>query len=262
MQYALVNGERQEARRGLTGKCELHGCPVIAKCGEVNIWHWAHIGKLICDPWRENQTEWHRAWKGRFPKECQEITHFAKNGEKHIADVKTAQAYVIEFQHSHLDPKERVIRETFYQNMIWVVDGTRLKKDYPRFLEGRKNFTPTPQKGIFLVHFPEECFPSAWVESSVEVIFDFQGSLPTDPQDWMRNILWCLLPGRARRRAVVIAVSRQDFVSTAMKQPRLLPDPAHELVSAFDKLLTEQEELREQQSQKQELMPRKRTWRL
>jgi hypothetical protein len=33
MKYALVNGERQEAQPGLTGKCELHGCPVIVKCG-------------------------------------------------------------------------------------------------------------------------------------------------------------------------------------------------------------------------------------
>jgi hypothetical protein len=23
--------------------------------------------------------------------------------------------------------------------MVWVVDGTRLKRDYPRFLKGKKN---------------------------------------------------------------------------------------------------------------------------
>ena len=66
-----------------------------------------------------------------------------------------------------------------------------------------------------------------------------------------------LLPGRARRRAVVIAISRQAFVTTVMKQPRLLPDPVHEYISAYDKLLTQQEELREQQAQIQKWQPLK-----
>ena len=264
MKYALVNSERQEAQRGLSGICECCDSPVTARCGEVNIWHWAHrSGKRTCDPWWENQTEWHRAWKGQFPKEWHEVVHFAENHEKHIADVKTDQSYVIEFQHSHLDPRERGIREAFYQNMVWVVDGTRLKKDYPRFLEARKNFSPVYKPGFFLVHFPEECFPASWVESSVEVVFDFQGALPTDQQDGILDTLWCLLPGRARRCAVVIAISRQTFITTLLKQPRLLPDPAHEFVNALDKLLAQQEQIREQQAQKQEWKPRnKRTWRL
>lgn len=217
----------------------------------------------MCDPWWENETEWHRAWKGHFPKECQEVIHTAVNDEKHIADVKTGQSYVIEFQHSHLASQERIIREAFYQNMVWVIDSTRLKKDYPRFLEARKNFSPIYKPGFFLVYFPEECFPAAWVESSVEVVFDFQGNPPTDSQDGMRDTLWCLLPGRARRGAVVIAISRQTFITTLLKQPRLLPNPAHEFVNALDKLLAEQAEIREQQTQKHQWQPRnKRTWRL
>jgi competence CoiA-like predicted nuclease len=134
MKYALVNGESQEAQPKLSGKCKLHGCPVIAKCGDERIWHWSHKGNRTCDPWWQ-ETEWHRAWKGQFPKEWQEVIHTATNDEKHIADVKTDQSYVIEFQHSRLDPQERIIREAFYQNMVWVVEGTRLKKDYPRFLD-------------------------------------------------------------------------------------------------------------------------------
>jgi hypothetical protein len=89
------------------------------------------------------------------------------------------------------------------------------------------------------------------------VVFDFQGTLPNDPQDGMRNALWCLLPGRARKRAVMLGISRQNFVTTAMKQPRFLPEPAHELVSAYDKLLTELEEAREQQAQNQRWQPHK-----
>lgn len=100
MKYALVNDERQEAQTGLSGKCTCCGHPTVAKCGEVKIWHWAHRGKRMCDAWWENETKWHRAWKEQFPKEWQEVVHLAEDGEKHIADVKIEQEYVIEFQHS------------------------------------------------------------------------------------------------------------------------------------------------------------------
>lgn len=255
MKYALVNNERQEAQRGLSGICEYCCSPLTAKCGDERIWHWAHNGNRTCDPWWENQTEWHRAWKRQFPKEWQEVIHTATNNEKHIADVKTDQSYVIEFQHSRLNPQERIAREAFYQNMVWVVDGTRLKKDYPRFLEAGKYFRPIYKAGFFLVHFPEECFPAAWIQSSVEVVFDFQGIPPIDPQDGPRNTLWCLLPGRARKGAVICAISRQAFISRILQQPRLLPDPANEFVNALDKLLMEQEEMNRQRSQNQRYRP-------
>lgn len=57
--------------------------------------------------------------------------------------------------------------------MMWIADGTGLKKDYPRFLKGKEGFRSTNKQGYFLVDFPDECFPSAWVGSSVPVIFDF-----------------------------------------------------------------------------------------
>lgn len=53
-----------------------------------------------------------------------------------------------------------------------------------------------------------------------------------------------ILPGRAKGRAVMLGISRQDFVTTAIKQPQILPEPAHELVSAYDKFLAELEETR------------------
>src|SRR4030095_12105852 len=109
---------------------------MIANCGEVRVWHWAHRGKRTCDRWWEPETEWHRAWKDNFPRDWQEHIHHDPSGEKHIAAVRTGPGLIIEFQHSHLDPQERAARERFYGNMAWVVDGTRLKKDYPRFLKG------------------------------------------------------------------------------------------------------------------------------
>jgi competence protein CoiA len=48
--------------------------------------------------------------------------------KKHIADVRTIGGWVIEFQHSTLNPDERRSREKFYQRLIWVVDGTKRKE--------------------------------------------------------------------------------------------------------------------------------------
>src|SRR5688572_29313162 len=97
MRFARVSGQRQEARPNLSGTCPICGRPVVARCGEVRIWHWAHLGRRDCDPWSENKTKWHRRWQNEFPVEWQEVIHHAPSGEKHIADVKTDRGLVVEF---------------------------------------------------------------------------------------------------------------------------------------------------------------------
>ena len=103
MKFAVVEGERrEEAQPGRSGKCPVCGAEVIAKCGEVKVWHWAHRGRRTCDPWWEHETKWHRDWKNQFPRDWQEKIQRSENGEKHIADVKTDRGEVLEFQHSFL----------------------------------------------------------------------------------------------------------------------------------------------------------------
>lgn len=70
----------------------------------------------------------------------------------------------IEFQHSHIQPRERTSREKFYRNMVWVVDGTRLKRDYQRFLRHKDHFHLV-KDGIFKVDDSEECFHPSWTGS-------------------------------------------------------------------------------------------------
>jgi competence protein CoiA len=72
MRLALVNGLRCKASRGLAGVCQACNSPMIPKCGELRAWHWAHHGERHCDPWWK-ETDWHIAWKDRFPSEWQEI---------------------------------------------------------------------------------------------------------------------------------------------------------------------------------------------
>ena len=235
MKFADIEGQRREAQRGLSATCPSCGAAVIAKCGDQRRWHWAHRGIRDCDSWAEKETDWHRAWKNNFPAECQEfIQHDGQSGEKHIADVRTPHGLVIEFQHSHLDPLERAARERFYGNMVWVVDGTRLQRDYPRFNKGKDDLRRTNIQGYFLLAFPDECFPAMWLDSSVPVIFDFRGVDEGQPPDEFRDTLWCLLPGRVEGSAVVVGMSREQFVKVAPSRPQLLP--VREILTFFREL--------------------------
>lgn len=130
MQLAIVNDERVEAFRGGRGKCPLCGSEMIAKCGTRVMHHWAHQRPLECDPWWENETPWHRAWKNLYPLECREVSHTAQNGEIHRADVRTPTGIVIEFQHSTMPDTERHSREEFYGNLVWVLDGRSFEKNF------------------------------------------------------------------------------------------------------------------------------------
>ena len=130
MQYALVEGRRSEARKGAGGTCPDCGAPMFAKCGTRVKHHWAHRSRRNCDPWWENETDWHREWKGHFPEECREVSHTAPDGEIHRADIKTPTGIVIEVQHSTMTDDERESRSSFYENLLWILDGIPFKKSF------------------------------------------------------------------------------------------------------------------------------------
>lgn len=221
LQFANWNGTRVEAAPGLTAECPQCGKPVVAKCGPIRIWHWAHLGKRTCDPWWENQTPWHHGWKAEFPAGWREVIAADGNGEKHIADIRTPHGLCIEFQHSHLRPQERTAREAFYcPNLVWVVDGTRLKRDLPRFAQGQQTLRRIGRLPLFFVPFPQECFPQDWLDCRALVFFDFHGSVETRAE---KAILWGLLPGRVEGQAVVVAMLRKQFVRLVQQTAEIVP---------------------------------------
>jgi competence protein CoiA len=139
MQYAIVQGKKSEATRGQLGTCEFCGKPMVAKCGSQIMHHWAHVRRLSCDPWWENETQWHRDWKNEFPSECREVCYLAPDGEVHRADVVTHTGIVIEIQHSAMTDIELKSREEFYGNLVWILDGRRFKDNFHLY-----HFLPCP----------------------------------------------------------------------------------------------------------------------
>lgn len=63
-------------------------------------------------------------WKSLFPRECREICHTAPDGEIHRSGVRTPTGIYIEVQHSAMSDGERLSREAFYGNLIWVLGQT------------------------------------------------------------------------------------------------------------------------------------------
>lgn len=230
MLIAEVNGERCKATKGAKGICPYCKSEVIAKCGEHKIAHWAHKSRKVCDTWHDKETEWHLMWKNYFPESWQEIIKYDQTtGEKHIADVCTEKGFTLEFQHSAIKPEERRSREAFYRNMNWVVDCTRCKNDFKRFIKNidsssiaraifpiRIPSLNNMQIGnIIEVYYPEDIFPKSWLYSSVPVIFDFKGLNQLDNTNDIRNFIFCLLPLNVNSKRYVIQISISNFVANA-----------------------------------------------
>lgn len=122
MLASSASGERFPAAPGAKAFCPTCQSEVIAKCGEVKVWHWAHKSLKDCDVWSEPESEWHYGWKTLAGMENTEIVISNQFGEVHRADIKI-NGRVIELQHSALSTKEVRDRENFYGKMIWVIDG-------------------------------------------------------------------------------------------------------------------------------------------
>lgn len=123
MMYATAeDGRRVQAAKGLAAACPCCQSEVIAKCGSVVVHHWAHKSLKDCDSWSEGETEWHRAWKERFPEECREVVMGCHRADVRLPD-RDGVVRVIEFQHSPISVEEAAEREAFYgPGLVWVFD--------------------------------------------------------------------------------------------------------------------------------------------
>ncbi|MBX4888503.1 MULTISPECIES: competence protein CoiA [Rhizobium] len=214
MKFATVEGLRCEAQPGMRAFCASCNAAVTAKCGSKRVWHWAHIGVRNCDPWWESETEWHRNWKNRFPTHWQEIRRRDTSGELHIADVETEAGIVIEFQHSNISATERASREHFYGQMVWVVDGTRLKKDLPTFFQAISNrlpFKSVPASWVLTVN--DAPILERWRGSRCPVYLDFGDAPYSELAPESELILWRLMFAKDGRAITAIPVRQSSFIA-------------------------------------------------
>jgi competence protein CoiA len=213
MKFANVDGLKREAQPKLRGQCLDCNTIMIAKCGDHNLWHWAHYRKSDCDHWWEPETPWHRAWKNEFPEDWQEVRHSASDGEVHRADVKTEKGKVLEFQNSAISPAEKLSRENFYRPMNWVVNGTNYKKDLPTFRRALGSALFISFAPVRLMMFVQGCsILERWAGSLCPVYLDFGDAVFDLGYQIKKPTLWRLDYLKQINRVVVTPVSCSSFI--------------------------------------------------
>ena len=187
MLYGLNNGVKIGAAPNTHAVCQCCNSELIPKCGNINVWHWAHKSKKHCDDWYEPETQWHKDWKNEFPIDCQEVVFKDElTGEKHIADVCLPTGLVLEFQNSNISSEEIQQREKFYKKMIWVLNGDKfyqnlIHSDHGNFLwKQRKKCWLVSKMPIFI------SFTNAKIETSF-----FRSNLrKTEAIDYSNSLIW------------------------------------------------------------------------
>lgn len=211
-----VNKDIVDAVSGERGICPLCGADMVAKVGEVRVPHWSHIGKRVCDDWYQPKGPWHIAWQNQFEISWQECP--IKTGDmRHIADVTTPSGWTVEFQMSKIVESERLEREAFYGDMIWVVAADK---------EGSMGFTPESikywAKGMKTVDghiyrlFDDNnrVFQRNWRSRGKFVFFD------TDPQhidDIPSKRLICFIPTDPIEGYLICCVVKASDLINALK---------------------------------------------
>ncbi len=170
-------GERisiSEANAFETYYCPLCDGELMQKHGTIKAHHFAHKtpleeGRLSCDGWSSDMSEWHLDWQNAFPEKCREVV-VEKNGIRHRADVLIDKT-VVEFQHSSLNAEEFRERNQFYSSagyrVIWVFDLIK------QFSEKRIKPSLT-ENNSYSWDWPSRTFKNfnLW-QQSVEVFFQF-----------------------------------------------------------------------------------------
>jgi competence CoiA-like predicted nuclease len=147
---------------------EMGACPgcsgrVVARCGDIKVWHWAHAGAVDCDPWHEGESPWHVGWKRVA------LNHGGRvevGMGPHRADIVAADGTVCELQHSSLSLGEALEREAFYGRMFWILDSQEFR-DRLHFRSGGSQW-----RGF------SWAYPWQWPrEMSSPVLFDCGGTV-------------------------------------------------------------------------------------
>jgi len=92
--------------------CRYCGSEVLAKCGRIMSWHWAHTNREDCDNWSEGETRWHLGWKESIESVGDGMTEVLFG--PHRADICFPGGTLIELQNSAISPSEIEERERFY----------------------------------------------------------------------------------------------------------------------------------------------------
>ena len=103
--------------------------------------------------------------------------------------------------------------------MVWIVDGTRRKRDFKHFIEAfeyNNIWRIGENSSLWVLEYGHNYLPKEWQHSQVPVMFDFKGLLDRNEEGYdivsKRNPLWCLLPITGQNMNVLFKFDRNKLV--------------------------------------------------
>jgi hypothetical protein len=119
------NFYKEQYKDNITCRCCGSQLQAVLQTGEkIKYFRHASTDDCIKSSNDDNLLLWHILWQTTVKVENREVVK--KNNKKtHRADIYIPENnYVIEIQHSHIEPDKIKEREIFYEKMIWIIDGT------------------------------------------------------------------------------------------------------------------------------------------
>jgi len=136
--------------------------------------------------------------------------------------VKTDRGWVIEFQHSSMKPEERRSREAFYPKLIWVVDGTRRKRDRAQLIGAWKEGVPVGGNSLVRKAFSDDCrLLREWAGSDAPIFLDLGDT----------EALWWLFAKSTNGSAYFHLFSRAQFIEWHRRTATETARQLHEFVN-------------------------------
>jgi hypothetical protein len=117
------NFYKEQFKDNLTCRCCSSQLQAVLQTDKAK--HFRHASTDDCvSSTDDNLLLWHILWQSTVNVKNREYT-MKENNKRHRADIYIPENdYVIEIQHSHIDPDKIKEREIFYKNIIWIIDGT------------------------------------------------------------------------------------------------------------------------------------------
>jgi hypothetical protein len=214
---------------------------MIAKTGDVRIWHWAHLAENpACGA--AGETSWHLEWKALGAPGSQERTVGRRR-----ADVLAPGGFAVEFQRSPLTGTEVAARETDWDHkLVWVFDAADAYAEERLTLRRHPDREPRdPYRHIEWAHAPERVRAAGCVSlldlggGRLIVVGRWHGTGPLRGYGWLVSREWAvarvltgtsvprppkvLLPheaeAEAAARAAAASVAEADAVLGALNHP-------------------------------------------
>ena len=167
---------------------------LIQKCGDINVWHFAHESLRDCDDWSNEMSEWHKNWQAQFPKRFREVD-ITYRGKTHRADV-CVHGYIIEFQHSSISAKEFNKRNKFYTNagykVIWIFDLTNQYYNDQIIYNKQVSIGKCAYKTLYNWNHRIHTFDDFYPQYEKNIILFFQLCDECFDEDYYGNNTWML----------------------------------------------------------------------